>query len=86
MPNVSWPWGIVLCRFRDRPAEPRPAGYYVDLFANNGTGGMCDYWRTVSAGALDLTGSRVFGWFQMNRSSDEVLRLSFPQERGTLVQ
>jgi hypothetical protein len=84
--TINWPWAIILCRFNDVAALPHLPDYYVDLFTRNGAGGVCDYWRSVSFNALDLTGSRVFGWFMMNHSSAEVSRLSFPGARSTLVQ
>src|SRR5437868_83848 len=86
MPTVDWPWAIILCRFSDIAAEPRPPSYYVDLFAQNGTGGICDYWRGVSFNSLDLTGSTVFGWFGMAHASSDVSRLTFPGDRSQLVQ
>jgi hypothetical protein len=86
MPTINWSWAIVLCRFSDIPAIPQDVDYYEDLFTRNGTGGLCDYWRTVSCNALDLTGSRVFGWFTMNHTSSEVGQLHFPGDRSTLVQ
>ncbi len=86
MPTVNWPWAIVLCRFSDVTMVPQNPDYYEDLFTRNGTGGLCDYWRAVSCNALDLTGSRVFGWFTMNHSSSEVNQLHFPGDRSTLVQ
>jgi putative ABC transport system ATP-binding protein len=24
VPSIDWPWAIILCRFRDRPAETQP--------------------------------------------------------------
>jgi hypothetical protein len=90
MALINWPWAIILCRFTDLdPAiEPVPnvTDYYIDLFQRNGTGGICDYWREVSCNALDLTGSRVFGWFNLNHASSEVSQLTFPGGRSTLVQ
>ena len=86
MPTINWPWAIVLCRFRDVAAVPQPRDYYEDLFTHNGAGGLCDYWRAVSFNALDLTGSRVFGWFTMARDASEVSQLQFPGGRSTLVQ
>jgi hypothetical protein len=47
---------------------------------------LCDYWRTATFDALDLTSSQVFGWFIMNHSSSEVSQLHFPGDRSTLVQ
>lgn len=86
MATNPWPWAVVLCRFSDRPAETRQRDYYERLFTANGTGGVCDYWRTVSCGALDLTGSRVFGWFTMPQPSTAVSQLQFPGDRWRLVQ
>lgn len=86
MATINWPWAIILCKFSDKPAVPQPTQYYIDLFTQNGAGGVCDYWRTVSGNALDLTGSKVFGWLTMNHASSEVSRLHFPNDRGILVQ
>ena len=86
MSRINWPWAIVLCQFNDVPRVPQSADYYVDLFTQDGTGGLCDYWRTTTFDALDLTSSQVFGWFIMNHSSSEVSRLRFPGDRATLVQ
>ena len=55
---IQWPWAILLCKYSDVPAEPQPPQYYDDLFTENGAGGVCDYWRTVSCDDLDLTDSR----------------------------
>ncbi len=82
----SFKWAIVLCRYSDRPAETRPREYYEDFFTQPGAGGVCDYWRAVTHNSLDLTGSQVFGWFQMNHVSAEVNQLAFPGQRSTLVQ
>ena len=59
------PWAIILCRFKD--AEPDPdvenpiEHFYREVF-KPGTGGLIEYWRDVSLGAIDITGSKVFGW------------------------
>jgi hypothetical protein len=73
-------------QFNDVPGVPQTPDYYKDLFTRNGTGGLCDYWRAVSCNALDLTSSRVFGWFTMSHTSSEVSQLRFPGDRSTLVQ
>jgi|tagenome__1003787_1003787.scaffolds.fasta_scaffold20865982_2 hypothetical protein len=83
--SQSWPWAVVLCRYLDVPAEPRPPAFYEDFFARDGAGGACDYWRAVTHNALDLTGSRVFGWLEMKHASTEVTGLTFPGDRNTLV-
>src|SRR5580765_705631 len=81
MANIDWPWAIVLCKWSDKPVEIRPAQYYVDFYTENGVGGVCDYWRTVSCNALDLTNSEVFGWFTMSHASAELTPLHFPNDR-----
>jgi hypothetical protein len=86
MPSIAWPWAIVLCRFSDIGPVPQPREYYEALYTRAGTGGLCDYWLCVSSNALDLTASRVFGWFTMNHAFTEVSRLTFPRDRSTLVQ
>jgi hypothetical protein len=86
MASRSFKWAIVLCRFSDKPNETRSRDYYEDLFTQNGAGGVCDYWRAVTENNVDLTESRVFGWFQMNHASTELNGLVFPGQRGTLVQ
>jgi hypothetical protein len=86
MSTISWPWAIVLCRFSDIGSEPQSPKYYADLYTANGTGGVADYWRTVTSNALDLTGSRVFGWFAMQHPSSDVAALTFPGDRWKLVQ
>lgn len=62
------PFAVILCKFSDQPQEPRTPGFYRNCFTEMGagTGGAFDYWRDVSFGHLDLTGSKVFGWFTMN--------------------
>lgn len=86
MPTINWRFAIVLCRFSDITAVPRPPGYYVDLFTQHGMGGVADYWRTVSCSALDFSGSKVFGWLTMNHVSSEVMKLTFPGDRAKLFQ
>jgi hypothetical protein len=86
MRSIEWPWAILLCKFSDRPGEPQPVDYYEDLYTRHGTGGLADYWKDVSFGNLDLTGSRVFGWFTMNHTTADVSQLTFPGQRSVLVQ
>jgi hypothetical protein len=83
---IDWPWAILLCRFADVPNVPQEPEYYRDLFTRCGTGGLADYWQQVTRGAIDLTGSEVFGWLTMSHNSSEVSQLSFPAGRSTLVQ
>jgi hypothetical protein len=62
------PWAVILCRFNDLPPLSIPLSEFTDFVAGPGKGGVFDYWRDVSYGAIDLTGSKVFGWWTMKYS------------------
>jgi hypothetical protein len=67
------PWAVILCKFTDSNDEPFPKQYYKDLFtvSNNGSPwDMIRYFNDYSHGTLDLTGTQVFGWYQLNESVD----------------
>jgi hypothetical protein len=57
---------MLLCRFTDGGALPHDANFYRDMFVNGGTGGLADYWDDTSYGGIDLNGSDVRGWYNMN--------------------
>jgi hypothetical protein len=63
------PWAIILCRFKGEKPDPALEGpiekFYREAFTP-GTGGLIEYWRDVSLGAIDITGSRVFGWVEVD--------------------
>jgi hypothetical protein len=63
------PWAVILCRFKGEVPDPSLEGpierFYRNVFAP-GTGGLVEYWRDVSLGAIDITGSRVFGWVEVD--------------------
>ena len=61
------PWAVILCRFKGaapHALEPSTEALYRRLF-EPGSGGLVEYWRDVSLGAIDITGSRVFGWVEV---------------------
>jgi hypothetical protein len=62
------PWAIILCRFKNAPPNPAVEApvekFYRTLFTP-GTGGLVEYWRDASLGALDVNGSRIFGWVEV---------------------
>lgn len=62
------PWAVVLCRFKGSPPDPVLEGpierFFRGAFAPGG-GGLIDYWRDASLGAIDITGSRVLGWLEV---------------------
>ena len=70
LPDVkgSTPWAVILCQFNDLPALTIPRSDFTDFVAGPGKGGVFDYYKDISYGAIDLTGSRVFGWWTMKYS------------------
>ncbi len=65
---------VLLCKFTDTSGtEQNPVAFYKDLFANRGTGGLNDYFAAASLGAINLDGSKVFGWKTIkSKSADYV--------------
>ena len=57
-------WSVILCQFQDSPAPPHDPNYYRNMFFTAGTGGMADYWATISSGGINLQGSDVVGWYR----------------------
>jgi hypothetical protein len=69
--KMQSPWAVILCKFNNGNHEPVPKQYYKDLFTVNNTGSqwnMIQYFNDYSHGTLDLTGTKVFGWYQLNKS------------------
>ncbi|MDQ5826371.1 MAG: hypothetical protein M3441_19445 [Chloroflexota bacterium] len=64
---METPWAILLCKFNDNNSEPFTRRAYERLFTTTGAGAsnMLDYFRDVSHGNLDLSGSQVFGWYTL---------------------
>lgn len=71
---MQTPWAIILCKFAGHDEEPFPLQYYRDLFTADDTGSpwnMVRYFSEYSHGTLDLSGSQVFGWYQLTQSVDD---------------
>jgi hypothetical protein len=66
-------WAIILCKFKDNSSEPFARNFYDRLFTTSGTGtnNMVNFFDENSHGKLDLTGSRVFGWYTINKNRSE---------------
>jgi hypothetical protein len=85
------PWAVVLCKFSDQPTyEPHPPGFYRERFTEVGAGkgNEFDYFKEVTYGTLNMTGSKVFGWFPMPKhKTQDLAGLKFPNPgRGTLAE
>jgi len=82
------PWAAILCKFTDGDDEPFPLQYYKDLFTPNDTGSpwnMVRYFHDYSHGKLDLTGTQVFGWYQLDKSVADYNSLG-SQARDQLIK
>lgn len=88
MAQSSWalsgkqPIVVVLCKFTDQTDEPRDVQYFQDLFSETGAGenNLFDYWKDVSYGQLDLTGTVVKGWYTAQKTVGEFNALPRDQQ------
>jgi hypothetical protein len=64
--GTATPWIVLKCQFADDTSTLIATQVLNDLFTTSGTGGMVDYWRDMSGGNVDLSGSTVAGWFRMS--------------------
>lgn len=60
-------WAIVRCKYADDHASTLPDSHYQRLFTPAGAGSfnVVDYFRDMSHGQLDLSGSKIFGWYNL---------------------
>lgn len=58
-------WAVILCRFKNGPTSPAIEAFFRQAFAP-GTGGLVEYWADASLGTVDISGSRVFGWVELD--------------------
>jgi hypothetical protein len=68
--SASTPWAILLTKWKDKGDEPKPQSFFQELFTTAGTGtfNMTDYFDTMSHGSIDLSASKVFGWFTLDQN------------------
>ncbi len=66
-------WAVILCKFSDDQSATQPLTHYERLFTGAGTGSlnMVDFFRDMSHGKLDVSGSQVFGWYTLNQSKSD---------------
>ena len=60
----SEPWASVLCKFKDDPSEPKPWSYFQDMYSS-AYPGLDHYWREVSYGMSNVSGSTAAGWYTL---------------------
>lgn len=80
-------WAVILCRFKGEPADPARespvARFYRDAFTPR-AGGLVEYWRDASLGKVDISGSRVFGWIEVDLQRSKA-NVGSGATRSTLV-
>lgn len=58
-------WLVFLCQASDNTSEPQTVAFYQELFDPNRQDLVTGFFRTMSNGAVDLSGTEVYGWFKM---------------------
>ena len=56
-------WSVLLCKFSDSSTPSKTPDFYYDMFIRQGTGGLNDYWQSISSNGLNLNGSVIKGWY-----------------------
>ena len=73
-------WAVLLCTFRsseEKVTQRHPRSSRTSSFVPLRTGDR--YWRDVSFGAINLDGSRIFGW---ERVPDHLIGISGRRDRA----
>lgn len=80
------PWAILVVTFNDDPAPSPSLAKYEAVFtaAGSGTLNMVDYFDEMSHGLIDVSGSKVFGPFVLNRPRADYVGNVYPQPAGKL--
>lgn len=74
MVSGSQKLAVMLCKFSDTAViEPQPVDFFFDLFVARGSGGLNDYWRDASLGAINLERTEIFGWKTLDQSRQEYI-------------
>ncbi len=80
------PWVTLLCKFKDIPNEPKPAGYFSDMYGD-GFPRLVSYWKEVSYNLIDVSNSTATpawyvlpqnqGYYLYDRNGDGEVDLDF---------
>jgi M6 family metalloprotease-like protein len=62
--SASRPYAVLLCKFSDEPAEPRPPADFATLMGG-GYPNMEHYYAEISNGQLSFAGTEIHGWFTL---------------------
>ena len=88
--NPASPWAILLCQFKDASTSPSlPRTRFEELFTSTGSNkfNMVDFFRDMSHGNLDVSTSRVLGWYTLAQKVSEYTgNGGNPQGRQDLIK
>jgi hypothetical protein len=62
-------WLVFLCQASDNASQPHPIQFYKELFDESVPNLVTAFFRTMSGGAVDVSGTEVYGWFKMTVDS-----------------
>lgn len=83
---IPSPWAVLLIKFADDPGPDPDKTIYQKLFtpAGAGTYNMVRFFADMSHGRLDLSGSKVFGWYRLSVNRSIYVGNVYPQPTGKL--
>jgi len=83
--NGDQKWAVLLCQLGEATPE-LTRDHFVDFCVNAGTGGLNDYWQSISHGNITLNGSAVYGWYQAPLSVADFMNLSRADKISRIAQ
>jgi hypothetical protein len=63
------PWAVILCRFQGEPPDASregPAETFFRQVFTPGKAGLVEFWRDASLECIDVTGTHVFDWVEVD--------------------
>ena len=79
-------WAVILCRFKNdpQPVLEQGIGDFFRSAFTPGTNGLVEYWIDASLGRVDIRGSQVFGWIEVDLARTDA-DVESGADRGTLT-
>lgn len=62
---------VLLCKYKDAGTPPNTTSYYRNLAIKAGTGGHADFWKAISYGGINFSGSVIKGWYTLDQTKAE---------------
>mgnify|MGYP003385882204 CR=1 FL=1 len=80
------PWAVLVVTFKDDPTPSQSLTKYEAVFTATGIGtlNMVDYFDEMSHGLIDVSGTKVFGPFILNRPRADYVGNIYPQPNGKI--